>query len=281
MKNSSLLIIAALMFSNSIFAQKRNKKDQDSPMGTFVSEAQFKDYIPISPMDFEQDVVIFETERKTFDTLSIKELATRKEEIIRFLPNETVYSTLEKKDGSLELKFGPAALTGEAGAYTVTLDYAKFTTLKYNIGGDNCAGFTKVGVGMRITAKMTTYDVGIDVSSLFGLGVAAKAGKISGQLSIDIIGMESSQITDLITLPVDISEASIQTALQSLSAIKSKMYDENTNLFPQILAIKKTNGSCSVFDLLDKIDNSVTTTIKTTRQAPLMSQNDQQIQQQQ
>jgi hypothetical protein len=271
------LLIASLILSNSIFAQKRNKKEP--PMGTFVSEAQFKDYIPISPLEFEQNVIIYDTTLKTFDTLSIKKLATRKSEIIRFLPNETVYSTLEKRDGSLDLKFGPAALTGEAGAYTVTLDYAKFTTLKYNIG-NNCAGFTKVGVGMRITAKITTYEAGIDVSSLFGLGVQAKAGKISGQLSIDIIGMESSQITDLITLPVDISESSIQTALQSLSAIKSKMYDVNTNLFPQILAIKKTDGACSVFDLLDKIDNSGANTIKTTNQQQQQQQQQQQLQQQ-
>lgn len=274
MKKIIPLLIASLILSNSIFAQKRNKKDP--PMGTFVSEAQFKDYIPISPLEFEQNVIIYDTTLKAFDTLSIKELATRKSEIIRFLPNETVYSTLEKKDGSVDLKFGPAALTGEAGAYTVTLDYAKFTTLKYNIGS-NCAGFTKVGVGMRITAKITTFEAGIDVSSLFGLGVAAKAGKISGQLSIDIIGMESSQITDLITLPVDISESSIQTALQSLSAIKSKLYDEKTSLFPQILAIKKTNGACSVFDLLDKIDNTGANTIKTTNQNPQIPQ---QIQQQ-
>jgi len=273
MKKIILLLITPLVLSSSIFAQKRNKKDP--PMGTFVSEAQFKDYIPISPLEFEQDVIIYDTRKKAFDTLSIKELATRKEEIIRFLPNETVYSTLEKKDGSFELKFGPATLTGEAGAYTVTLDYAKFTTLKYKIGVD-CAGFTKVGVGMRITAKITTYEKGIDVSSLFGLGVAAKLNRISGQLSIDIIGMESSQITDLITLPVDISESSIQTALQSLSAIKSKMYDEKTNLFPQILAIKKTGGTCSVFDLLDKIDNSVANTIKTTNLPPKQQQQQQQ-----
>jgi len=249
-----IILVVAIFFSSQIDAQRRKKKNP--PMGTFVSEAQFKDYIPISPMEFEQDVVVFDENKGRFDTLSIKELATRKRGIIRFLPNETVYSTLEKKDGSAELKFGPAALTGAQGSYTITLDYAKFTTLKYNIDQENCAGFSKVGVGMRITAKIVTFEAGLEVSSLFSLGVAAKAGKLTGQLSIDVIGMESPKITDLITLPVDISEASIQTALQSLSSIKSKMYDEETNLFPQILAIKKTNGGCSVFELLDKIESS-------------------------
>ncbi|MDO9355540.1 MAG: hypothetical protein Q7T55_17695, partial [Solirubrobacteraceae bacterium] len=230
MKIKTLLIVTTLFLSISTYAQK-NKKP---PIGTFVSEAQFKDFIPISPMDFEQEVIIYNKEKSKFDTLSIKQLATDKNQIITFLPNETVYSTVEKKDGSAQIKYGPASITAEAGSYTITLDYAKFTTLKVVLDNGSCAGFTKVGVGMRITARITTFEAGIDVSSLFGLGVAAKAGKLKGQLSIDIIGMESSQITDLITLPVDISESSIQTALQSLSAIKSKIYDNPTNLYPQI-----------------------------------------------
>lgn len=262
MKKFTFLIF---IFFISLAAQAQKKKKRNPPIGTFVSEAQFKDFIPISPMEFEQNVVIFDEAYLEYDTMSIKELATRKLDVIRFLPNETVFSTLEKKDGSAELKYGPAALTGERGAYTVTLDYAKFTTLKYKVEDNSCAGLTKVGVGMRITAKITTYEAGLDVSSLFGLGVSAKQGKLSGQISIDIIGMESSKITDLITLPVDISESSIQTALQSLSAIKSKMYDEETNLFPQVLAVKKMDGSCSVFEVLDKIDPGASPTLPSSR----------------
>jgi len=263
MKIRVLLVILTVIYTVNAFAQKRRK---NPPIGTFVSEAQFKDYIPISPLDFEQDVVIYNVKIQKFDTLSLKQLSTDKQKIIAFLPNETVYSTLEKRHGSAGIQYGPASVTAEAGSYTVTLDYAKFTTLKYTLNNENCAGFTKVGVGMRITAKIATFEAGVDVSSLIGLGIAAKTGKLIGQLSIDIIGMESKQITDLVTLPVDISESSIQTALQSLSAIKSKMYDENTNLHPQILAIKNSNGSCSVFDLLKDIDASTNNTLRTGQQ---------------
>lgn len=259
MKIKLSFIILTLFLSVVTNAQSR----KNAPMGTFVSEAQFKDFIPISPMDFEQEVIIYNKENLKFDTLSIKQLATNKNQIISFLPNETVYSTVEKKDGSTQVKYGPASITAEAGSYTVTLDYAKFTTLKVTLDNGSCAGFTKVGVGMRITARIITFETGVDVSSLFGLGIAAKSGKLKGQLSIDIIGMESSQITDLITLPVDISESSIQSALQSLSAIKSKIYENSTNLYPQILAIKSTNGSCSVFDLLNTIDPDGSKNIKT------------------
>jgi hypothetical protein len=281
MKTRIILIILVLTIGLNSFGQRKKKDEQEPPMGTFVSDAQFKDFIPISPMDFEQEVSIYNKATNSFEKLSIKQLATDKTKIITFLPNETVYSTVEKKDGSAEVKYGPASITAEAGSYTVTLDYAKFTTLKVVLDDGKCAGFTKVGIGMRITAKITTFEAGIDVSSLFGLGIAAKMNKLKGQLSIDIIGMESSQITDLITLPVDISEASVQTALQSLSAIKSKIYDTQTNLYPQILAIKNTNGSCSVFDLLKQIDTDVAKSTKNTSQQQTEQQKQQQLQQQQ
>jgi hypothetical protein len=150
MKIKTLLITLTLFFNVSTYAQKHKP-----PMGTFVSDAQFKDFIPISPMDFEHEVTIYNKDNAKFETLTIKQLATNKNQIITFLPNETVYSTVEKKDASAQASFGPASITAEAGSYTVTLDYAKFTTLKILLETGKCAGFTKVGIGMRITAKIT------------------------------------------------------------------------------------------------------------------------------
>lgn len=256
MKKKLLLLTFTILCLSTLNAQKKKKKNENPPQGSFVAASHFKDFVPISPMDFEQDVIIYDKLAKKFDTLSIKELSVDKTKIIKFLPNETVYSTVEKHDKNGNIEYGPASITAESGVYIVTLDYAKFTTLKLKADDGGCTGFTKVGVGMRITAKITTFEAGVNVSSLFGLGGEVKNGKMSGQLTVDVIGMESSKITDLITMPVDISEASIQTALQSLSAIKSKIYDDETNLHPQILAAKNTNGECSAIQLLEKVDIS-------------------------
>jgi hypothetical protein len=251
MKKKTLILIC--LFSGIAFYAFGQKKKP--PMGKFVAESQFKDFIPVSPMEFEQTVVIYDKTKKQFDTLSIKELSANSDLCRQFLPNETVYATVKKIDNSAEASFGPATLSGEQGSYTITMDYGKFTTLKI-LNGTTCAGFAKVGIGMRVTAQITTFKAGVDISSLFGLGLAAKTNQLRGQLSIDVIGMESGKITDLITLPVDISEASIQTALQSMSAIKSKIYEDDTRLYPQILAVKRANqyGDCSVFDILNTLE---------------------------
>jgi hypothetical protein len=245
------LILLCLSFGISIYAFGQKKKP---PMGTFIAESQFKDFIPVSPMDFEQTVIVYNKKTYQFDTLTVKELSADSDLCRQFLPNETVYATVKMFDSSVNAKYGPATISGERGSYTITMDYGKFTTLKI-LDKSTCAGFVKVGIGMRVTAQITTLKTGVDISSLAGLGIAAKNNQLTGQLSIDIIGMESVNITDLITLPVDISLASIQTVLQSMSAIKSKIYENDTRLYPQILAVKQSQyGICSVFDILNNLE---------------------------
>lgn len=277
MKRITLLLsLLITVFQASVFGQKnKNKKE-----GTFLLQNQFKDYIPISPIEYEQDVIIYDSSLTTkFDTLSVKELSGNKKKILTFLPNEAVYVTVQKIDASGNISYGPASITASSGNYTVIMDYCKFTTLKALNGQNSCAGFTKVGVGLRITANIQTLEAGLNTGSLFGLGLAAQLGKLKGTMSIDVIGMESSQITDLIPLPSEISPTSIQNALQALAAIKTKIYDLQTRLFPQIVAIKKSEGDCSVFDILKNMDKEIEKQ-QQQQQQQQKQQQQQQIQQQ-
>jgi hypothetical protein len=77
------------------------------------------------------------------------------------------------------------------------------------------------------------------VSSLFGIGLAAKSGKVSGTLRFETIGIGGKQISPLIPLPSEISVESIQAAMQAAAAIKSNLYDsENVSIQPQVFAYK-------------------------------------------
>jgi len=245
------LTSALLIVLSSCQAPKTNPAKGSDP---FLLESQFKDFVPISPLEFDQEVEIFDVTTRTFIMKRIKELAADRQSIIKLLPNEIVYTAVQKVGAGGEIKYGPASVTAEAGTYNVVMDYSKCTTLKVTKDGNNCAGWAKVGVGLRIRASVTTFEANMDISSLFALGVAARTNKLIGQLSVDVIGMESPSITDLIVLPVDISEASIQSALQSMAAIKTKIYEGNANLFPQVIAIKKSSTeTCSVMDIINDI----------------------------
>ncbi len=231
----------------------QSKRNQQYP---FVPDKLFQDYIPISPLEFDQPVRVFDPASKTFKEMLLAELATDLPKVRAFIPNQDSYTAVQKMDASGEFKFGPANLTAEAGLYKVYFDYCKFATLKVAKGDGTCPGFAKVGVGFRIVARVTTFEAGVDVSSLLSIGVSAKLSKLAGELSIEVIGIDSPKVTDLMTMPVDISQASIQNALQSMAAIKSKIWDTDVSLSPNVMAIKKMSGGCSLADIFNNTNTS-------------------------
>lgn len=219
----------------------------------FLLDSQFKDFIPIPPIEYEAEVIVVNGLGE-YDTINVKRLSFYKHRILQFLPNEAVYVTITKIDTEGSISYGPASVSVSKGQYTVTLDYAKFTTLKvYDGTSESCDGFAKVGVGLRVTANIKTNKSNLDIGNLFGLGLAAKREKLLGTLSVDVIGLESPEITTIIPLPSEISPSSIQTVLQAIATIKSKIYDESTRLYPQIVSIKSTGG-CTASSIIKQID---------------------------
>lgn len=249
-KNTALAVILA---ASAVTLNAQKSKGEEA--STFVAQNLFKDYVPVSPIEFEQDVIIYDASLPgKFDTLSLKELSASKKKVIEFLPNESVFVSVQKTDAAGNVTLAPASITAAKGTYTVIIDYCKFTSLKSIKKENTCIGFAKVGVGLRITANIETSEDGISTGSLFGLGLAAEMGKLKGTMSLEVIGMESSQISELIPMPSDIGQTAIQNALQSLAAIKTKIYDEKTRLYPQIMAVKRAEGECTIFDVLKNLE---------------------------
>lgn len=230
-----------------------NVYGQKSENDGFLLEDQFTGFIPISPIDYEAEVVVVGTSGD-YDTLSVKRLAFFHDRVLKFLPNEAVYVSITKVNSEGVISYGPASASGSRGIYTVTLDYAKCTTLKvFDAEKDKCDGFAKVGIGLRITANVETKKKNLDIGNLFGLAIAAKNDQLTGTLSLDVIGMESPEITSLIPLPSEISPSSIQNVLQAISTIKSRIYEKSTRVYPQIISVKSSNG-CSPNSIIKSID---------------------------
>jgi hypothetical protein len=62
-------------------------------------------------------------------------------------------------------------------------------------------------------------------------------------MMIEVVGIKSQEVTTLLPLPSEINQTTIQNAMQALATIKSKIYDEDTELFPQVMAIKPDSTS--------------------------------------
>ena len=140
------------------------------------------------------------------------------------------------------------------------MDYVKFVTvnvvdtLKYNqnnqIESLSIFSYVRVGIGLRLVASIQTKKKGINLGDLFAIGFAASKNEISGSLSVNILGIESKEITSLLPMPSEISASSIQNAMQAMATIKSKIYDQNVKLKPQIISIRSVNPNISTNDLV-------------------------------
>lgn len=184
------------------------------------------------------------------------------EKIVEALPNETVSVAIKSIKANGEAKYlGTAAISKKNEVYEITADYIKFVTINLSefIEDDSGNGtgapgpilsYLRVGVGLRLKANITTKKKGIDVSNLFGLAIAASKEELYGTLTVSVIGIESEKVTNALPLPAEISLSSIASALQAMSTIKSKLYDNETRKIPQIISIRSVNGSFSEQELI-------------------------------
>jgi hypothetical protein len=183
------------------------------------------------------------------------------DKIVDLLPNETVEVQISEvtAEGGLTL-MGTAAISAKNTSYQITMDYVKFVTVNVvdtlNFNTNNLVkdysifSYARVGVGLRIVASIQTKRKGINLGDLFAIGFAASQNQISGSLSVNILGIESQEITTLLPMPSEISTSSIQNAMQAMATIKSKIYDKDVQLRPQIISIRSVNPKITTDDLV-------------------------------
>lgn len=199
----------------------------------------FRGFVPIDPIEYDNQVVIAENGKlinKEIKLLSV-------DEIFQFLSNETVIVSIGQINAEGKISYLPITISAKHSNYKVTMDYMKFATLPQVDEVGNFIGFNRVGVGLRLITLLTTSEAGINIGDLSSIGLAAKTGKVKGTLMIEIVGIKSKEVTTLLPLPSEINQTTIQNAMQALATIKSKIYDTETELYPQVMAIKPDSSS--------------------------------------
>lgn len=95
-----------------------------------------------------------------------------------------------------------------------------------------------VGVGCRLRADITVVKGSVDLSSLATIGAAVSAGKATGTLSLQVIGINGQAINSSLTIPQKIDDTTIQNTLMSVGVVKAKTYDDATEIAPRIIGIE-------------------------------------------
>lgn len=172
--------------------------------------------------------------------INYKEVAwpsTKQADVNPLLPNHSASVVTFKRNVSGGLTYLPASVSAEKGDYRVVMDYMKYRDEPIVDSDGKVLGNGRVGIGLRLVAEISTAKADLNLGSLLVIGVNAKLGYLKGSLYVNVIGMDSSDITNLIPLTSVIDETAIQAALQSLAAVKSKIHDNATLLTPHVVAV--------------------------------------------
>lgn len=97
-----------------------------------------------------------------------------------------------------------------------------------------------VGVGLRLTARVTVFSADVELSSLAGIAAAVKAGDAKGTLTVQTIGITGPAARSGLVLYDKIDETAIQGAIQALATVKASLDNESTVITPRILGFHNT-----------------------------------------
>lgn len=175
-----------------------------------------------------------------------------KDALLRDLDTETVRVSLSQINGDANATLGIVGASTKGETYVLTVDYIKYFTsnkrlrFDYDVveaGKKDPRKFdSKVpiyaGVGVRIRAEFRALEGHVNVAGLPALAIAANANQISGRLTVQTLGITGPQITGLMPIISDISVASIQSAVQAVAAIRAKLYEDSTVVYPKIVGFE-------------------------------------------
>lgn len=100
-----------------------------------------------------------------------------------------------------------------------------------------------VGVGLRLIASVHVTRGRVNLSSLGALAAQAEAGRLTGSLVVQTLGITGSNVSTTLPLPSELNQTTIQNAILALGSIKAVMHDpSNTIVKPRVVGIYNPIG---------------------------------------
>jgi len=199
-----------------------------------ISQAQM---IPIGVPMPVRTIDVYDTAQKKrveVDVLSLKPKDIRE----RLTSTETLVS-IEKRDTSGSLSYLGAGGRVSKGSYRVTFDYANYTNQNITYSGDDrSTAIGRIGVGLRITADLETFENGVDLGGLLPIGFAAQNKKVNGRLSFLVYGMSNDKVALAVPSNSPILDVtSIQQSFESAATVRVLFGLDDTKLEPYLIGV--------------------------------------------
>lgn len=178
-------------------------------------------------------------DQKSGKRISSDILSMKSSDIRKRLTTYEAITTIQKRDVSGGLTYlGSGAKVGK-GSYVITFDYVNSSTQEVVFDeAKRRVALGKIGVGVRITAEITTKTNDINISGLIPLGVAYQSNNISGGIYFKAFGLNNDKVPSLI--PVDMQElnaAGLQKAFEAAATVRVLMSLDETSLEPYLIGV--------------------------------------------
>lgn len=206
---------------------------------------------------------------------------SRWQPILEALPDNAVRVAVGSFDASGTVTFGPVQIGTKGNNYQVVLDYINVDTsnvyfdiwytardtgdvfpiydvrptgrvsisaLRIQPGssskahGDIVIIPVYVGLGLRLTATVNVVEGSVNLSSLGAIAAEAQAGRVTGSLVVQTLGITGRQVTASLPLPSELNSTTVQNAILSLGAIKAVLYDSDAIKTPRVTGIYNPIG---------------------------------------
>ena len=244
------ILLIALSLVASLFIAGCQTTPVENPAALNLSgPGGYKDFIPQDPLPSPR-ITYYDSSGQQV-TKAWSQLSTQ--DILNIITDTHAQITVGKFDASGGLTYFVAKATAAVGTYRVVMDYCDYVSETVTDANGQTIGQGRVGVGLRLTADVTTMSADINLGSLLALGIAASTNKLSGTMTVDSIGIRLAGNAGPILTNATIDETSIQKTLEAIAVIQSKIADSSTRLDPQLLSVKPTTATAKPADVAIKL----------------------------
>lgn len=157
-------------------------------------------------------------------------LKDNKEIVLGELNNHDVVTKAFSVENGSTVKYLTDLFVGKDKTVIFQQDYQNYKIVRASNGERY-----KVGILFRIEATIVTKEKNVDLNGLFAIGLAVRSGSATGSLKMSIYGVSGAPVSSSIPAPSAITESSLQQVMQSIANVRSKLFDEEIYVIPQVL----------------------------------------------
>jgi hypothetical protein len=85
-----------------------------------------------------------------------------------------------------------------------------------------------VGVGLRVAATINVEQAGASISGLGALGAEAQAGRVSGDLVVQTLGVNGEGVTAALPIQSELNRTTVTNSVVAVASIKTLLRDQDT-----------------------------------------------------